>query len=131
MDGVPLMGGLDQIEFLRKASPVEVRERVRQMAATVESHGRFILGTSDDINEYTPVENLHALRLGVEALMMRTRCVFCSRSAQVQHELSFKVVVGIECDLSERTAPKQVRGDSTRSQRGAEMGISTGIGGHA
>jgi len=40
------------------------------MAATVESHGRFIPGTSDYINEYTPVENLHAMRLGVETFMM-------------------------------------------------------------
>ena len=58
------------MSFFARRAPVEVRERVRQMAATVESHGRFIPGTSDDINEYTPVENLHALRLGVEAFMM-------------------------------------------------------------
>ena len=68
MDGVPLMGGVDQIEFLRKATPGEVRERVRQMVRTVATHRRFILGTSDYINEYTPVENLRALRAGLEDL---------------------------------------------------------------
>ena len=62
MDGVPLMGGVDQIEFLRKATPGEVRDRVQQMAQAVSGHRRFILGTSDYVNEYTPVENLRAMR---------------------------------------------------------------------
>ena len=66
MDGVPLMGGLDQIQFLRKAQPAEVRTRVRQMARTVAGYRRFILGTSDYINENTPVENLRAMRAAVE-----------------------------------------------------------------
>jgi hypothetical protein len=62
MKGIGLMGGLDQIEFLRKATPVMIRDRVRQMADTTAQHGRFILGTSDYINESTPIENLHAMR---------------------------------------------------------------------
>ncbi len=66
MDGIALMGGLDQIEFLRKARPDEVRQRVREMARVVSNHGRFILGTSDYINENTPVENLRAMRAAME-----------------------------------------------------------------
>jgi hypothetical protein len=62
MDGVALMGGIDQIEFLRKATPDEVKRRVREMAGIVARHGRFILGTSDYINESTPAANLHAMR---------------------------------------------------------------------
>jgi uroporphyrinogen-III decarboxylase len=68
MEGIPLMGGLDQIQFLRKATPAEVQQRVRQMAHTVADHRRFILGTSDYINENTPVENLRAMRTAVEDL---------------------------------------------------------------
>ncbi len=68
MEGIPLMGGLDQIQFLRKATPAEVQRRVRQMAHTVAGHRRFILGTSDYINENTPVENLRAMRRAVEDL---------------------------------------------------------------
>ncbi len=68
MAGIALMGGLDQIEFLRKATAAEVRQRVRQMAHVVAGHGRFILGTSDYINENTPIENLRAMRAGVEGL---------------------------------------------------------------
>jgi len=64
--GVGLMGGLDQIEFLRKATPAMIRDRVRAMAQIAARHGRFILGTSDYINECTPVENLHAMRMAID-----------------------------------------------------------------
>jgi uroporphyrinogen decarboxylase len=66
MSDVALMGGLDQIDFLRKATPAMVRQRIREMAEIAARHGRFILGTSDYINEATPVENLHALRAAIE-----------------------------------------------------------------
>jgi hypothetical protein len=68
MEGIPLMGGIDQIEFLRKATPAEVQQRVCQMVRMVAEHGRFILGTSDYVNENTPVENLRAMRAAVESL---------------------------------------------------------------
>ena len=61
MQGVGLMGGIDQIEFLRKATPIMVRRRVAEMARLATEHGRFILGTSDYINENTPPENLRAM----------------------------------------------------------------------
>jgi uroporphyrinogen decarboxylase len=66
MNDVALMGGLDQIDFLRKATPAMIQRRVREMAEIAAEHGRFILGTSDYINESTPVENLHALREAIE-----------------------------------------------------------------
>jgi uroporphyrinogen decarboxylase len=65
MDGVGLMGGLDQIEFLRKATPTMVQQRVSELARIAARHGRFILGTSDYINDCTPVENLHAMRAAI------------------------------------------------------------------
>lgn len=66
MENIPLMGGIDQIEFLRKADPSLIRDRVRQMARTVSRHGRFILGTTDYINENTPIDNLRAMRAAIE-----------------------------------------------------------------
>ena len=66
MDGTTVMGGLDQIEFLRKASPGMVKERVAEMASLAKEHGRFILGTSDYLNESTPPENLHAMRAALD-----------------------------------------------------------------
>ncbi len=66
MQGVGLMGGIDQIEFLRKATPAMVRQRVAEMARLAAEHGRFILGTSDYINENTPPENLRAMRAALD-----------------------------------------------------------------
>lgn len=66
MADIPLMGGIDQIEFLRKAAPDAVRNRVREIAEMAARHGRFIIGTSDYLNENTPTENLHAMREAVE-----------------------------------------------------------------
>lgn len=64
-DGIALMGGIDQIDFLRKATPEAVRLRVLELAEIAARHGRFILGTSDYINEATPPENLHAMRAAI------------------------------------------------------------------
>jgi uroporphyrinogen decarboxylase len=66
MEDVPLMGGIDQIAFLRKATPDLVQRRVNELAEIAARHGRFILGTSDYINEATPIENLHAMRAALE-----------------------------------------------------------------
>jgi uroporphyrinogen decarboxylase len=65
MEDIPLMGGVDQIDFLRKATPDAVRRHAVHMLQTAAPRGRFILGTSDYINEWTPVENLRALRAAV------------------------------------------------------------------
>ena len=56
-----LWGNIDQIEFLRKSSPVEVERRVREVIETVKPRGNFILGTSDYLETNTPYDNIQAL----------------------------------------------------------------------
>jgi uroporphyrinogen-III decarboxylase len=56
-----LWGNIDQVDFLRQASPEEVDEWVRQVMDTVKSRGNFILGTTDHLEVDTPAENIHAL----------------------------------------------------------------------
>lgn len=55
-----LSGGVDQIQFLKIATPEQVRERVREVLALVKRRGCFILAASDYFNEGTPPENLQA-----------------------------------------------------------------------
>ncbi len=55
-----LWGNIDQIDFLRRATPKEVEERVRQVIETVKPRGNFILGTTDYLEVETPAENLRA-----------------------------------------------------------------------
>jgi uroporphyrinogen-III decarboxylase len=61
--GMPtaLSGGIDQIEFLKKATPDQVRARVKEILGKVTSRGGFVLAASDYICEGTPEENLLAL----------------------------------------------------------------------
>ena len=42
--------------------------RSRKWRGSPREHGRFILGTSDYINENTPAENLHAMRAALDAV---------------------------------------------------------------
>ena len=56
-----LWGNLDQIDFLRQATPREVDERVRQVIETVKPRGNFLLGTTDYLEVDTPAVNIHAL----------------------------------------------------------------------
>ena len=56
-----LWGHLDQIDFLRKATPLEVERRVRQILETVKPRGNFILGTTDYLEVNTPPDNIRAL----------------------------------------------------------------------
>ncbi len=55
-----LRGNIDQVEFMMRATPREVRERVRQVLATVKSRGNFILSTTDFFFDGTPYENIMA-----------------------------------------------------------------------
>lgn len=66
MDGMALMGGIDQIDFLRKSTPEAIRRRVSEMLEIAAARGRFIVGTSDYINEHTQIENLRAIRAAVD-----------------------------------------------------------------
>jgi hypothetical protein len=62
-----LSGGIDQIDFLKTASPNEVRRRVKQVLELAKQRSSFVLAASDYICEGTPEENLIALaRAGLE-----------------------------------------------------------------
>ncbi len=65
--GIALCGNLDQVSFLREASPEQVRERTRGILELAKPRGRFILGTTDYLSEGTPEENIRAFaEAGVE-----------------------------------------------------------------
>ncbi len=55
-----LRGNVDQVEFLVKASPAEVRERVRSPLLKVKPRGRWILSTTDFMFDGTPYANIEA-----------------------------------------------------------------------
>ncbi|MPN31943.1 hypothetical protein SDC9_179418 [bioreactor metagenome] len=55
-----LSGGIDQIQFLKTATPSEVSARVRDVLSLVKQRGGFILAASDYFSEGTPPENLQA-----------------------------------------------------------------------
>lgn len=56
-----LSGGVDQISFLRNATPAEVRARVKTVLELAKPRGAFILAASDYLSEGTPPENIRAL----------------------------------------------------------------------
>jgi uroporphyrinogen-III decarboxylase len=56
---VTVIGNIDQIEFLRTASPSEIRTGVKRLLDKFKER-KFILGTSDYISEGTPYENIRA-----------------------------------------------------------------------
>jgi uroporphyrinogen decarboxylase len=55
-----LRGNIDQVEFLRKASPAEIRERVRALLDKVKPRGNWILSTSDFFFDGNSYDNIHA-----------------------------------------------------------------------
>ena len=55
-----LRGNVDQVEFMRKATPEEVRERVKQVMLKVKPRGNWILSTTDYIFDGTPYANIQA-----------------------------------------------------------------------
>ncbi len=59
--GLVLVGNVDQIAFLVKASPADIKRRVAEVLRKAKQRGNFILGTSDYFNEFTPHENIRAL----------------------------------------------------------------------
>jgi len=58
---VTLVGNIDQIDFLKKASREEVSRSVKRLLKITKPRGNFILGTSDYLSEGTPYENIKAL----------------------------------------------------------------------
>jgi len=55
-----LRGNIDQVEFLRKATPTQIRERVRELLDKVKPRGNWILSTSDFFFDGTSYENIKA-----------------------------------------------------------------------
>ena len=58
---ITLMGGIDQITFLRKATPEQIIKRASDVLRIFSEHQHFILGTSDFLEQKTPKKNLSAL----------------------------------------------------------------------
>ncbi|MHB8276538.1 MAG: uroporphyrinogen decarboxylase family protein [Candidatus Humimicrobiaceae bacterium] len=56
-----LSGNIDQIYFLKTASPKQVESKVKEIADKVKRRKHFIIATTDYIEEDTPVENIEAL----------------------------------------------------------------------
>ena len=55
-----LRGNIDQVEFLRQASPQEIKEKVKWLLDKVKPRGNWILCTSDFFFDGTPYENIQA-----------------------------------------------------------------------
>jgi uroporphyrinogen decarboxylase len=58
---ITIIGNIDQIDFLKKASPEEIKDKVKKLLCKVKPRGNFILGTSDYFSEGTPYGNIKAL----------------------------------------------------------------------
>jgi len=55
-----LRGNIDQVEFLAKATPPEIKDRVRALLDKVKPRGNWILSTSDFYFDGCPYENIMA-----------------------------------------------------------------------
>ena len=60
-DRICLLGNLDQVDFLKRASPAEVDARTREVVRTGMPGGRYIFSTSDYLEVGTPRENVVAM----------------------------------------------------------------------
>ena len=55
-----LRGNVDQVEFMKKATPEEVKQRVKYVLQKVKPRGNWILSTTDFFFDGTPYENIRA-----------------------------------------------------------------------
>jgi uroporphyrinogen-III decarboxylase len=62
-----LIGNLDQVHFLKTATPKEVFDKAAEIMATGKPGGRFIFSTSDYLEANTPVENVRAMIAGARS----------------------------------------------------------------
>jgi uroporphyrinogen decarboxylase len=58
---IVLCGNIDQIEFLKTATPAQVRQQVKDVLEMAKKRGNFILNTTDYFGEETPHENILAM----------------------------------------------------------------------
>lgn len=63
-DRLTLLGNLDQVHFLKTASPAAVSEKAREIMRTGKPGGRYIFACSDFLETNTPVENIKAMLQG-------------------------------------------------------------------
>jgi hypothetical protein len=56
-----LRGNIDQVEFMLRATPDQVKQRVRELVERVKVRGNWILSTTDFPFDGQPYENMHAL----------------------------------------------------------------------
>ena len=55
-----LRGNIDQIEFMVRATPDEIRARVKELLLKVKPRGHWILSTTDWWADGMPYENIEA-----------------------------------------------------------------------
>lgn len=60
-DQICLLGNLDQVDFLKTATPAEIAARTREIVETGKPGGRYIFSTSDYLEKPTPRENVVAM----------------------------------------------------------------------
>jgi hypothetical protein len=60
-NSITLSGNIDQVEFLKKATPDDVKARVKEVLEKAKNRGNFILNTTDYFEEGTPYKNIFAL----------------------------------------------------------------------
>jgi uroporphyrinogen decarboxylase len=60
-ESITLIGNMDQINFLKQATPDEVKAKTIEKLEIIGKRKGFIFGTSDFLEEDTPYENLYAL----------------------------------------------------------------------
>jgi uroporphyrinogen decarboxylase len=62
-----LRGNVDQVEFLRNATPLQIKEHVKNLLFKVKPRGNWILSTTDFFFDGTPYENIQAFaEAGIE-----------------------------------------------------------------
>ena len=60
-DRICLLGNLDQVDFLKRATPAEVAARTAEIMHIGKPGGRFIFSTSDFLEKPTPLANVRAM----------------------------------------------------------------------
>ena len=60
-DRICLLGNLDQVDFLKRATPAEVDARTREIVRAGMAGGRFIFAASDYLERGTPRDNVVAM----------------------------------------------------------------------
>lgn len=60
-DRVCLLGNLDQLHFLKTASPRDVEAKTRELVRIGKPGGRYLFAASDFLEQNTPLENVKAM----------------------------------------------------------------------